>query len=525
MAETDRERVVAESRQIDEAYFVRCHADFLFFASGLTIPSAAGPMVFNDCMVNFQAEFFQSVAPSLLAVRDGKMPPARRFWVERTKKSAKDSDVAVCLLWLMAFPVRPVLVQVSAANKKQASIIKRRVSDILHYNPWLNDRVRILQNKIVNCERTGEVVIEATNTAEVAHGETPDLLVLNELVHVAKWSVMEAHMNNADGSPRGVVIVATNSGFKGTKAETWRRLALDNRSRWSVHVWRKTAPWLDAADLSDAKRRNTPSEYRRLWEGKWVSGKGDAVDEDIIDLCFRPNLAPLKVPEPGWIYGAGLDLGVNHDHAGLTAIGMHVKEQRIRIVQIRSWEPVMETSEGHLEVDLMAVEECCFRMHKTFRFAWLCYDPSTGGSFMAQRLSRVGVPMRKMSFSVPANLTAMAQTFVQVMNDGVLECFEDERMRRDFGKFDIVRKMPAGYRLVAVSDEHGHADVGTALVVALPAAVEVLSVGGYGLDDDTELVMYETEKATPDEVEAMPAELREIYEVHADGDRRHDGRD
>jgi hypothetical protein len=503
---------------IDAAFMERCRDDFLFFADSLVIPAARGPSHFDACMAEFQREFFEDAVPSLHAVRDGTLPPLRRFWLERTKKAAKDSDVAICLLWLMAFPKRPVLVQVCASNQKQAGIIKRRIRDILHYNPWLNGLVRILQNKIVNADRVGEVIIEATDTAGATHGETPDLLVLNELVHVAKWSVMETHMNNADGTPRGVVVVATNSGFKGTKAEAWRKTALENRERWSVHVWSEKAPWLDDEDVAEAKKRNPPAEYQRLFRGKWVSGIGDAVEEGVIDACFRSELSQLDRPEPGWVYGAGLDLGVSHDHAGLTAIGVDVAEQRIRVARITSWEPTMETAEGNMEVDLMAVERECRRVAKVFRLDWLYYDPAAGGSFMAQRLAKAGVPMRKMSFSSPANLTAMAQGFVQVLNDGVLECFEDERMRRDFGKFDIKRRLPTGYRLVAVSDEHGHADVGTALVVTLPAAVELLATGGYGLDDEDELVSCLEEDGTREEVDGLPDELRAIYDSSADED-------
>ena len=522
---TVRSEVAAEERRIGEAYLERCRADFLFFARGLTIPAAMGPTPFDECIAPFQQEFFEDVAPSLHAVRDGTLPPVRRFWMERTKKAAKDSDVAICLLWLMAFPRRPILVQVSAADQEQADIIKQRASDLLYYNPWLNERVRILQNRIIGCGGVGKVKIEATDKAGSTHGPTPDLLVLNELVHVAKWPVMEAHMNNADGVPRGVVIVATNSGFRGTKAETWKKMAVENRKRWSVHVYDDVAPWLNDDDVAEAKRRNPTAEYQRLFKGKWISGIGNAVEEDVINACFRPGLGPLKRPEAGWIYGAGLDLGVSHDHAGLDVVGMNVKEQRIRIAQIRSWEPVVETAEGNLEVDLVAVEDACFDMHNVFRLAWLFYDPAAGGSFMAQRLSRKGVQMRKMSFSSSVNLTAMAQSFVQVMNDGVLECFEDERMRRDFGKFDIQRKLPTGCRLVAVSDEHGHADVGTALVVALPAAVEVLAAGGSGMDDDAELVSCGAGEDDPEDVEALPAELRDIYDAHADEDWRRGDRD
>lgn len=492
--------------------------DPVTFARALDIPSARasddgeGPQLFDDVIQPFQRECFERLAPSLLAVRDGGMPPIRRFWIERTKKAGKDSDLAVCLLWLMAFSERPLLVQVCAANQKQAGIIKRRVVDLLHYNLWLNDLVRVQQNRILGAGRLGEVVIEATDATGGAHGETPDLLVLNELVHVAKWSVMETHMNNADGVPRGVAIVSTNAGIKGTKAELWRNNALASPDRWCVMRWSEKSPWLSDEDVEDARRRDpVGSEFARLFRGVWISGRGGAVDEESIDRCFRAE-GPLPGPEPGWTYLAGLDLGVSKDHSGLAVLGVNVEEKRLRVVRVEGWEPTMETG-GKLEVDSRAVKSCCREVNDVFRLAWFGYDPAAGGSFMAQELREVGLPMRQMSFST-ANKIAMANAFVQVIKDGKLECYEDEggRLRRDFGKFSIVPYPSGGYKLEAVSDEHGHADVGTALVVCLPKAVEML--GGWDRLRPDDSLVYDGggDPLTDEDVCGMPDGLRDIYE-------------
>jgi hypothetical protein len=136
---------------------------------------------------------------------------------------------------------------------------------------------------------------------------------------------------------------------------------------------------------------------------------------------------------------------------------------------------------------------------------------------MAQRLRRRGVPVQHVSFSTPANLTAMAEALVQVVEGGVLECYEDAegRLRRDFGKFSIKERAPAGLKLEAVSDETGHADVGTALVICLPRALQLL--GGHApLDDEDVIAAVMDEDLTPEEVEKMDPGLRELYEMDDD---------
>lgn len=472
-------------------------------------------------MADFQREFFDAVAPSLSAVKNGTMPPARRFWLERTKKTSKDADVACCLLWLMAFAERPILVQVCAATSDQARIIEDRARAILFHNSWLNDRVEIIERMIRSKQfpKTTRVQIEPTGSAGSAQGPTPDVLVLNELVHVDRWDVMKSHMNNAAGVPRGIVIVATNAGIKGTPAEVWRNNAMAERSRWQVHVWNKKAPWLSDEDMADAKRMDPiGAEFQRLWLGRWISGTGSAVDQDSIDRCFCLE-GFLSGPEPGWRYVAGLDLGVSHDHSGVVILGVNEREGRIKEAWMRGYVPSVPNDKGVLEVDCDEVEEDCLEMSKLFRIEWFGYDPAAGGSFMAQRLRKKNVPMREMTFASSVNQTAMAKAFVTSVKDAKLECYDDPegRMRRDFGKFNITHKPPSRYKLEAVSDEHGHADVGVSLVICLPKAVEMLAGSSRLLPEDT-IAMDAGEDLDEKEVDEMPAELREIYEMGKEED-------
>lgn len=502
-------------------YRARSRDDLLLFAKGLVIPSATGPMLFCECMAPFQEETFRELAPSIRAVRDGTLPPCRRFWIERTKKSSKDMDLAVIVCWLMAFPVRPIKCQVVAANSKQAAIIRDRSVELLHYNPWLATLVEDVRGVIRNKDsrRACWCRIEATGSAGESQGQTPDLLILNELVHVDRWEVMEAHRNNADGVPQGVVIISTNAGIKGSKAWQWRQDALAKKrtksnpnARWYVHILKGRAPWISEEDVKEARTRDpVGSEFKRLWEGKWVSGSGDAVSDEEIDRAFR-LAGPAKRWERGWTYCAGLDLGVSHDHAGMVVLAANKQERRIKVARIGAWVPEKLES-GLIEVDIAKVRAGCLKAYKDFRITWFGYDPAAGGSFCAQDLRKQGVNMQPVSFSGAASPTKMATTFVQCLKEGVLECYEDDdgRLRRDFGKFNIQHKPSSGYRLAAVSDEYGHADVGTALVIALPKAVEL--VGGFDWLREDDVLGIEDDRTglSNEEVAEMPDVLRDIY--------------
>ncbi|KKK67288.1 hypothetical protein LCGC14_2955570, partial [marine sediment metagenome] len=372
----------------------------------LIIPSANGPELFENCIADFQLECFRELAPALHAVRDGVMPKDRRFWIERTKKASKDNDLAICSLWLTTFPVRPFLTQVGAADKKQAGIVKRRANDIVHYNPWLDDYIDLqiytIKNKI---NGLASVEILSADIAG-AHGETPDVLIINELSHVQKWEFVQNLLSNAAGVPRGLVLIATNAGYKGTKPELQRNNAIENKN-WKTFIYSKPAPWINPSDLEDEeKRESSKSRFRRLWYGEWISGTGDAFDEMDIDRCFNKTTVPLENPEKGWIYIAGLDLGVKHDHSGLVVLGVHINERKLKIVRMKAWEPEKNLS-GKSEIDLIDVEEECIKLWKTFKISWFGFDPFQA-ALMSQRLVKKGVPMREVSFASSTNLTAMA---------------------------------------------------------------------------------------------------------------------
>jgi phage terminase large subunit-like protein len=506
LEEKEAERLLEkENLKIMERRYQRlAESDFLTFIEGIEIPSATGPQLFHDCVFPFQREFFDSISPSLKAIQTGNKPEKRRFWVERTKGASKDADLALCVLWVLAFAHCPTYCQVGAADRDQAAILRSRIKNILHYNEWLDKHVVIQQNKVQSRNGLASLDIMASDSRS-AHGGTPDLLILNELVHVDRWEFAETLMSNAAKVPYGVVVIATNAGYKGTMAEKWKENAMKDH-RWHTYILDEPAPWIAEEDVQDEMKRLPPSAAKRLWLGKWPSGKGDALTEEDINRVFSARIRPLLAPEQGWRYIAAMDLGVSHDHSGLVVLGVNQPDQRLRIVQMQDWAPNPNTG----EVDLIEVENTCFAMSQLFNISWFGYDP-TQAKLMAQRLSRRGVPMQEVSFSSPKNLTEMAQALVQVTNSGKLECYEDETLRRDLGKLHIVEKS-YGYRLEAVSDQHGHADVGTALVICLPTALSMLAAGGFVLPDDYQFVLDEG-PLTDKEVKEMPDVLKGIYEM------------
>lgn len=501
----------SKKEEILATYKAASEKSFMFFIRGLIIDSQKGPRIFESVMAEFQREVFVDIAPNLQDLRDGLMPNKRRYWIERTKKASKDADLALIVAWLVAFPRRPFYGQIGAADRDQAAIVRDRLSALLFHNPWLNDYIYLTGNEIRSAKNRPDgkplcrVDIKSSDVAG-AHGGTPDLLVVNELSHIAKWEFVENLMDNADGVAQGMVIIATNAGFKGTKPFVWRTNFM-NSEDWGVYILAKPAPWHSYQTVMEAKARNPRSRYLRLWRGIWVSGKGDALNEEDIEPIFVLS-GPTLHPETDWIYFAGLDLGVKHDHSAVALIGANEKTGKLKLCQWKAWDPT-DGKDG--EVNLLEVEEYTLSLCSHFRTIGLWYDPFQA-KLLAQRLARK-ITVREFPFSSSINLNRMASDFLQVVKSKQLECYDDKdfRVRGDFGKFNIVEKS-YGFRLEAVSDETGHADVGTAILICLPPAVDFLK-GGGSLYYEGDVTDTSEGELTKKEIKELPADLRDIYEL------------
>lgn len=506
----DRDKLIEQKEKILRTYRIECKKNFKLFMRGLTIDSQSGPRVFENCIAPFQRETFDEIAPALQALRVGDMPYLRRFWIERTKKASKDADLAVIVLWIIGFPVRPIYVQVGAGNKTQAAIVKQRIVHLLHYNKWLNEFIEVVQWEVRSKKKLEDgspmaLLHIMSSDISGAHGGTPDLLIINELSHVDRWEFVENLMDNADGVSQGIVIIATNAGYKGTPAEVWRNNALTNKAEWGCHILSQPAPWHTKETVKDAERRNSKSRFKRLWWGIWASGKGDAIEEGDLDSAFV-LAGEITQVEPGYIYLLGLDLGISHDHSGLAAAGVNPALREIKLAYIEAWEPLPDTG----KVDLIAVKEKCLVVAKWLRPFAFFYDPHQA-ELMSQELAQAGVPMKEMSFSNHANCTMMATCLLNALKDKILKLFDNAegRLRRDLGKFNIVEKK-YGYHLESTRDQFGHADVGTALAILLPGAIELL--GGFfaGIGADETIVSVDEDDLTEEEFDNLPDEFKDL---------------
>jgi hypothetical protein len=173
----------------------------------------------------------------------------------------------------------------------------------------------------------------------------------------------------------------------------------------------------------------------------------------------------MRGMEQGYYFVGALDLGLRHDHSGLIAIAVNRTTQKLRLAYAKSWKPDPITK----SVNLITVEREVLEAHQRFGFATVGFDPWQA-ALLAQRLELQGVPMKEVPF-VGKNLTEMATTLLDVFRSRRIALYDHPALITDLGKLQIEEKS-YGHRLSATRDESGHADLATALAIALPLATD-----------------------------------------------------
>jgi len=481
-------------------------ADPAKFQSLLYVPTGSGPRRFGQIMTPFQRERFSVVNPSLSSVARHAPPPRPRIWDERTKGSSKDTDWAVNLLWLLAFSRRCLRMQVGAYDQAQADELRLIVKGMLRLaaplNRFLAEVVDVRENRIVNRRTDSRIEILTTDRLG-SHGARPDVVLINELTHQKDRAFAETLLDNLDKMPNGFGVIATNAGHDPSWQLDWKRTFVES-GRWTVLEYREPAPWIGAAALREAEKRNTPGRFRRLFLGEWPADTEGALDERDIAAAVTQT-GPMLGDEEGYVFFGGLDVGIARHGSALVIVGLHVGKyeehvrprpvsDRLRMLieagLAEEPEPIVETSyeepTGRVRladvavwkprpgkrVSLEAVKNRILIAHRRYRMACLAVDPWQA-EMLCEELGREGVPVARTP-QTTASLQQQAAVLLEAFQQRTIDLYCEEDLLADLRRLQV---KDTGLRLRLVSQQRieggpgtAHADAAAALSLALAVA-------------------------------------------------------
>jgi hypothetical protein len=220
--------------------------------------------------------------------------------------------------------------------------------------------------------------------------------------------------------------------------------------------------------MDEQEKLLPPKAYARLWLNEWQLERGDALDRDDIEACVAFK-HPMSGREEGWIFVAGLDLSATRNRSALVVFAIEPVQHRVRVAYAKSWKPDSKTR----LVNLISIQNEIANVHRLFRLEKLLYDQYQA-RLMMQQLEALGIRSQEMSF-MGHGASVMATTLLEAFKSRQVELYRHDELIADLQRLNIVER---GFNFkieAAVDAEGGHADLGFAFSIALPAAMELSS--------------------------------------------------
>jgi hypothetical protein len=475
---------------MDSTALQRLASDPAEFRRHLVIDADGGPRRLAETMNDWQREDFEALDAGWRRVVGLPADGAKqRAYLERPRGHSKTGDLAVMVTWALFAARRQIAGVAAAADKDQGRLLRDAVAKLVSLNTWLAGLLDVQAYRVVNV-RTGSDLQILSCDAPSSYGLTPSFAVVDELTHHRSEELWVSILSAAAKRSDCMLVVISNAGTGQGESWQWKiREAARADDGWYFHSLDGCrASWISPKHLAEQRRLLPAIQFDRLWANRWTSGSGDALLEDDITAAVTRK-KPWTKPKRGWIFTAGLDVGLSKDSCALVAVGKSIGEQwlvgmgdtekvsrvratgRLRLGSVVLWKP-----ERGRRVSLKDVERSVLRLHEHYGLASLAYDPFQC-ELLAERLSSEGVPCERVPFT-PANLQTMASTMLDTFTARMIDLFPHERLLSDLRNLKLAERT-YGVRLTSPRGPHGHGDLATSLALALFASRE-FSEGDIG---------------------------------------------
>jgi hypothetical protein len=434
----------------------------------------------GEVMNDWQRNDFAAMDAGLMRCSGRSNNPAKqRVYLERGRGHSKTTDLAITCCYAMAFANRPIRGYAFAADKDQAGLLKDAMGTIARLNPWIGEILDIQRNLVVNrAERHpgkgAQLEISASDVGS-SYGILPDLIIADELTHwQGDGSLWHSLISSAAKRATCLLVTISNAGFTDSWQWEVREIARTDPAWYFSQLDGPKATWLTDAVLAEQRRMLPAVAYARLWENRWSSGGGDALTPADIQAAFCDDLAPMTGKESGWLFVAGVDLGLTRDCSAVVVLAVPDRRWgKIQLAHNKLWRP----TPGR-KVNLIEVEQYLLELDMQFSLENVAFDPwqaellasrleadSSRRRRNQQRRHRTSPWMREVQ-PTATNLRDQATLVIEHFGDRRLQLYDCEPLRRDLMKLRVEERR-YGMRLTSPRDGDGHGDTFSAFSNAL----------------------------------------------------------
>jgi phage terminase large subunit-like protein len=447
--------------------------------SWLAIDTARGPRQLRDVLEDWQESDFLACdngwRQAIGLATDPSRPTFRYSFLERPRGHSKSSDAAIMTAWALAAATSRRSGILVACDRDQGRLLRNAVASLVSVNPQLRRLLDVQQDRIVNSV-TGSEAIVLSNDVPSSWGLLVNFSVCDEWSHAPTSGLWESIWSTLGKKENAYCQLQSNAGFSGSwQEEIYEAIRTDPDWYFSSLDGPK-ASWITQRTL-DAQRRILPDVvFRRTWLNEWTSGLDAALPPELIAAAITLD-GPVQRPNELFrrLHSSivAVDVGVKRDRSAVIVLSVPHGEKSAHVTYARTWSPPRGG-----EIDLQAVEDEVLRVSREYGALECRYDPHQC-AHIAQRLRRRGARMVEVPFSA-GNLQSMAEATISGFQNSQFALYPHAELQRDLAGLTIQETPNRGYRLIAKKQADSHSDLGIALTIAAPRAIELVNASGVG---------------------------------------------
>ena len=413
---------------------------------------------------------------------DGSLPYAELVF-SGPKKSGKTTLGALVVIYVIVVLAGAYGEAYTCANdfEQASSRVFQAIVRIIQASPMLRDAVKVKANKI-EFRSTGACIVALASEYAGAAGSNANIVAFDELwaytsersrrlwdemvpVPTRKPSVRLTTTYAGYWNESKLLEDLYRRGLEGEEVGPDLRVGNGMLMHWTSE---SLAPWQTPEWREQMRAQLRPNAYARLIENSWTSAESSFIEPAMWDACIDPALSYIpRAPDLDvWI---GVDASVKRDSTAIVCCSYDQERKKVRLIKHLTFNPTPGDPinfEGAIEASLIGLSEC-------FRVREVRFDPYQMVS-VAQRLSRMGLPMIEFAQSLP-NLTLMGDNLFELIKAGNLMLYPDDDMRTAALRA-VASESARGWKIAKEKQSH-KIDVIVALAMAALGAVEQKGMG------------------------------------------------
>lgn len=327
--------------------------------NNLLVDGPSGTCKWGDILCPVQKQDFAALDPALkftgrIKEWDGAQwvlspkPEYQRFWIQRSRGYSKSTDIASCILWLIAFAQRKIEGVIAAEDQEQAEFVRDQMQELLQYNEWMREILELKKHALTNKITHSEARF-ITSDAKSSFGAKPHFTLATEFTHWSNEKFWSAVFSSAAKTfdKGGLLILDCNAG-EGSGWQYKVKQHAQTQEEWYHHAPPGHAPWYSEGTIQEQAGGLSLQEYRRLWWNEWQASDGEFVSLEEADACVDLSLSARSEGQTGFLYVAALDYAEKEDPTA--AVVGHLYDGHVIVDRMDSLDPKMQ-SEGIVRID------------------------------------------------------------------------------------------------------------------------------------------------------------------------------